>query len=729
MNPRKKKKSPLTPFSLLAPIMMGAVFFFLSQTVLFDKLENITLDQRIKLRTASQPQIDNRIFLIGVDDISLEKIGQWPFDRAIHAQFMQMLANGRPDVFTWDVMFDTYSGDNNSLSESDRSLADVCSLLEIPVITAAATADEETRTSAAEAARFGWNPGPEVINSDIVASPYIIAPFEELASDSHVGIVTANRHDDGVVRRIPFVVRVEDRIIPSLTLATLIHLWDLEPEKDIRIVPGEALYIESPLVRRRIPIDRQGYYTINYRYELEDMIAVQNAASYVRMVIGYRDKYLRNETGLQVPDIAGKAVFIGQVAAGLADLGRSPLTGLSPLVMTHINTMDNILKSDYLIRPGPFLTWGGFLLLAYLTFIPSAHLGFWLKSLLPLIVLGCYVGLAILLFQTANIHLALISPGLAFLFLHGVGVGKQVLEERQAKEELKDTFSAYVAPGVLNSIYDNPEALKLGGAKKDVAILFTDIRSFTSMTEVMDSEVLVAQLNEYFTEMVTCINKHGGTLHKFIGDAIMAVWGDITVTSPTIDAGRALQAAIDMRNSLALLNQKWIGENRPEFHMGVGINFGRVTAGNIGAPQRMEFTVIGDPVNLAARLESLNKKFGTEILIGESMHDLTHERFLFRSISKVQVVGKQQGVQIYEALCATDKEEESPYQLQWVQLFEEGYARFMERRFDVAARLFEACLNERPQDKTTLLLLESCRTFIKTPPGRDWNGTFEMTSK
>lgn len=689
----------------------------------------MTLDQRIKWRTANQEDIDSRLFLVGVDDISLENIGQWPFSRAIHGQFMQLLAYGRPAVFTWDVMFDTWGGPKNSLSEADAALAEACKNLEVPVITAAATAYEKTRTSAQDARSYGWDPGPETINSPIISSPYLIAPIPELGAVSHIGIVTANRHADGVVRKIPFVVRIGDRVIPSLSLATLIHLWDLDPEKDIRIVAGDAVYIDSPLIERRIPIDSEGYYRINYRYELDDMIRVGNAGSYVRMVIGYRDRYTRNRQDLQVPDISGKAVLIGQVAAGLADLGRSPLTGLSPLVMTHINTIDNILKSDYLKSPPQWLVWTAFLALAYGTLILTSPLGFWVKTTTPLLLIIVYVGLAVIAFNTGNFHLPLVAPAVAFLFLHSAGISKQVLEERRAREEMKDTFSAYVAPGILNSIYENPDSLKLGGAKKDVAILFTDIRSFTAMTEVMDSEVLVAQLNEYFTEMVGCINNHGGTLHKFIGDAIMAVWGDITDNSPTIDAGRSLQAAIDMRNSLSLLNREWQNQSRPEFHMGIGINFGRVTVGNIGAPQRMEFTVIGDSVNLAARLESLNKKFGTEILIGQSMHDLTHERFLFRSIAKVQVVGKQEGVQIYEALCPVTNEDQCPYDLQWVHLYEEGYGRYMERRFDVAVRLFEACLNDRPQDKATLLLLESSRTFQAEPPPLNWDGTFAMTSK
>jgi adenylate cyclase len=304
-----------------------------------------------------------------------------------------------------------------------------------------------------------------------------------------------------------------------------------------------------------------------------------------------------------------------------------------------------------------------------------------------------------------------------------------VLEERQAKEEMRRTFSAYVAPGIIDSIYDDPDKLQLGGAKKDVSILFTDIRSFTTMTENMDSEILVAQLNEYFEQMVDAIMSHQGTLHKFIGDAIMAVWGDIKYAGPTLDAGQALSAALAMRHRLSQLNRQWTGESRPEFRMGMGINYGQVVVGNIGAPQRMEFTVIGDAVNLAARLESLNKQFGTEILVGESIYDLAHERFNFRFAGKVQVKGKGTGVSIYEVLCEKGSENESPYDLKWVQLYEEAFTRFNERRYDVATRLFEACLNDYPDDTLSSMWLDYSRYFIETPPPEDWDGTIEMTSK
>ncbi|MGF1678461.1 MAG: CHASE2 domain-containing protein [Candidatus Methylacidiphilales bacterium] len=725
----QNQNKPFSAFYLLAPLLSAALFGLLSTTTILERLENLTLDQRIQIRHMHQESLDPRIFLVGVDDISLEKIGRWPFQRKAHAQLMYTLSHGRPSVFAWDVMFDTYSGANNSVSEDDAFMASACQLLNVPVITAAATTDYVTRTDKAQAESMGWDPGPLVINSSIVESPYLIAPIPELAAHSKVGIVTANRHEDGVVRRIPFVIRTGNRILPSLSLAAIIELWQLNPEQHIRIVPGDAVYIDSPLVKRRIPIDINGYYHINYRYEVEDMLRVETAVSYITILAGYHKKYIDNQSSFKVPDLDGKIILIGQVAAGLADIGRSPLTGLSPLVMTHVNVIDNVLKSDYLILPPAWAVWLGFLIVGYATLILPRNLDFWLKMLIPVVVLALYIGLSVLLFSNINLDLPLAAPGLAFVVLHISVIGRQVLDERRAREELRTTFSAYVAPGILNSIYQNPDALKLGGSKKDVAILFTDIRSFTSMTEVMDSEVLVAQLNEYFTEMVGCINNHGGTLHKFIGDAIMAVWGDISNNSPTLDAGRALQAAIDMRNALTGLNRIWIDQSRPEFKMGIGINFGRVTCGNIGAPQRMEFTVIGDSVNLSARLESLTKKFGVEILVGESMYDLTHERFLFRSIARVQVVGKQEGVQIYEPLCETGKEEQSPYDMNWVRLYEEGYTRYMERRFDVAIRLFEACLNEQPHNKATLILLESARLFQSNPPPKSWNGTFEMTSK
>lgn len=731
-------------FNLVAPLILALIFFLLNETVFMERLENMTLDTRIRMRAESQPLPDERVLLIAIEESSEERLGRFPWSRDVYAQFIQTTQLSNPAVYTFDIFFPTYTGTETDdipdslASRADLLFAQACENTEIPTIMGVMQikpedADRGSGRELEKGMRLGWPAPLDISNSNLKASERVDMSYPELLRVSNSGLVNAEPHADGIVRKLPLVALVRspdgDQIVPSLSLQALIQYWKLDPAQHLRIVPGDAVYIDSPTVQRRIPINHEGEYAVNWRHGLESYIERSQAVPFFAMLRGY---FLLHSEGTRepgLPEIEDRILVFGQTAIGMADMAESPFAPRSPLPIVHMNLIDNILNEDYLRLPSAWLTWGGFLVLAYLTLIPTARLGFWLKSIIPVAVLALYLPVCWFAFMSGNLHLEIVAPGMAFFILHVGAVGRQVLEERQAKEEMRRTFSAYVAPGIIDSIYENPDKLQLGGAKKDVAILFTDIRSFTTMTENMDSEVLVAQLNEYFEQMVDGIMSHQGTLHKFIGDAIMAVWGDIKYAGPTVDAGQALSASLAMRKSLTLLNQRWVTEGRPEFHMGVGLNYGQVVVGNIGAPQRMEFTVIGDAVNLAARLESLNKQFGTEILVGDSIYNLTHERFIFRFAGRVQVKGKGVSVPIYEALCEVGREADSPYDLKWIQLYEEAYARFDERRYDVAARLFEACLNDYPTDTLSTMMLDTSRHFIDSPPPEDWDGSFEMTSK
>ncbi|MEO0454494.1 MAG: adenylate/guanylate cyclase domain-containing protein, partial [Verrucomicrobiota bacterium] len=705
--PQKSTGRAFSWYNLFAPIVLAILSLLLSGFVFMEILENMTLDQRIRLRAADQAAPDSRLMLIAIEESSEDVLGRWPWGRDVHAEFLQIVNPAKPAVYTFDVIFPTYTvtANNNdsgiaTASVADLAFADACKSLNVPVVLGAvqireSDLDRKFGQSIDVDTKLGWPASIEITNSDFNSADKVEISYSELLAHTASGLVNADPHSDGVVREIDMVAIIEtpgvDQVVPSLALQTLIQFWKLDPAQHIRVVPGEAVYIDSPVVQRRIPINEKGRYAVNYRHSLKEYIDTNSAVSFIGVLQGYYELNFENNRLNNLPEIENKILLLGQTAVGMADMAESPFSPRAPLPMVHMNVLDNILNEDYMMKPPDWLTWLAFILIAYATLLPTARLGFWLKVIIPFIVLLIYLPVSYLAFELSSIHLEVVAPGLAFFILHVGSIGKQVLEERKAKEEMKRTFSAYVAPGIIDSIYSDPDKLQLGGAKKEVTILFTDIRSFTTMTENMDSEVLVAQLNEYFAEMVDSIMTQQGTLHKFIGDAIMAVWGDIKYSGPTIDAGLGLSSSLEMRNRLRKLNQSWKAEGRPEFHMGIGLNFGQVVVGNIGAPQRMEFTVIGDAVNLAARLESLNKQFGTEILVGESIYNLTHERFAFRFAGNIQVKGKGVAVPVYEALYEIGKENESPYSVEWIQLYSEATTRYFERRFDVAARLYEAC--------------------------------------
>ena len=246
------------------------------------------------------------------------------------------------------------------------------------------------------------------------------------------------------------------------------------------------------------------------------------------------------------------------------------------------------------------------------------------------------------------------------------------------------------------------------------------------MTETSDADKLVAQLNEYFLEMVGTVLKEGGTLQKFIGDAIMAAWGDTHSESLETDAQRAVSAALQMRGALAKLNERWKNEkDRPKLSIGIGVNHGDVIVGNIGHPQRMEFTVLGDGVNLAARLESATKQFHADILIGEQTEQLTREKFIFRTVDLLTVKGKTKPVEVFALL--NDRSQPAPA---WLEKYEGAVKLYRNRKFGEAARLFETARKEIGiKDYLCEMYIERCEVYLEEPPPTDWDGSYTLTEK
>jgi len=716
-------------YEWLAPPVVAGAMLLLGLFPFFERVENLLVDQRIQSRAQNQAPPDPRVLFITIDDAGIEAIGRWPWPRHVHGDFSQLAALGRPSVIVWDLLMDAPSvaDDDAHLVDSIRQsgVSTVFGIVALP----APGASRPTGPTTADAA-LGWPLPAGASLSSIPAAGDAIASFPALRNITRSGLVNAEPGADGVIRRLPMVMRYKDRLLPSLGLAALMEYWKLDPSQ-VRIVPGDAIYLESSVVRRRIPVDEACTFLVNYRYETTDLSTASppRSLSYLLLLRSLMARHVENRTDVPVPDLREKILLIGQSSTALSDVGPSPRSEQSPRPLMHINLIDNVLKEDYLRTAPASAVWGGFILLGWASLFLLRRAGFWLTATAPLVLVAGYVAAAFLAFTHASLLLPVLGPALGFTAIHIGAIGSQVLREQMARRTLRNAFSAYVSPAVLESIYKNPGQLQLGGASREVAILFADIRSFTSMTEAMDAQQLVRQLNEYFAVMVARINDHHGSLHKYIGDAIMAVWGDVTNDGPGIDAGQALRAALSMRAAASTLNQRWEDQDRPAFRIGIGLNHGRVIAGNIGAPQRVEYTVVGDAVNLASRIEGLTKKFALPLVVGESIHDLAHERFAFRPLSKVRVAGKVIPVRVYEPLYELGREKDCPYDLEWVRLYSEAYSRFEERRWEVAARLFEACLQGNPADQPTNMLLELCRELVNNPPPPEWDGVFEFESK
>jgi adenylate cyclase len=271
----------------------------------------------------------------------------------------------------------------------------------------------------------------------------------------------------------------------------------------------------------------------------------------------------------------------------------------------------------------------------------------------------------------------------------------------------------------------DPEKLKLGGEKKDLTVLFSDIRGFTSISEHMTPERLVKFLNEYLTKMTDMVFKYDGLLDKYMGDAIMAIWG-----APLDQSDHPLRAcytALEMVEELHLLQHKWATEGMPRLNIGIGINAGPMVVGNMGSERRFDYTVMGDSVNLGSRLEGLNKLYGTNIIISEMTYERVREEILGRELDLVRVKGKDQPVKIYELLSRRAKT--LPEQKALAEEFQAALGEYRNRNWETARKIFQSILERYPEDGPGRLYVERCQTLEKTPPPEDWDGVYTMTTK
>lgn len=341
-----------------------------------------------------------------------------------------------------------------------------------------------------------------------------------------------------------------------------------------------------------------------------------------------------------------------------------------------------------------------------------------------------YVALAFVFFNRSNgLLLPLVTPLLVLNFGGITTSAYDFFLERRDKRRVRRTLERYVSRDVVKELLDNPQTYfnALGGVRKPVTILFSDIRGFTTLTESADSSGLVKQLNEYFQEMVAHVFHHQGSLDKFIGDAVMAVWGNIVSHGVENDARNAVATALAMKRSLRKLNEDWKSRGMLELAFGIGINHGEVIVGNLGSSEKMELTVIGDPVNLASRLEGLTKEYHLDLLLGEQMAAFIGGTYILRTVDYVQVKGKTKPVDVFTVMGEGAAQTVSmPV---WLARYEDGVRLYRERKFSEAAAEFRECLHKAPDDYLSSMYLKRCQALIENPPDESWDGVFVMTKK
>ncbi|PYL37349.1 MAG: hypothetical protein DMF34_10730 [Verrucomicrobia bacterium] len=429
-----------------------------------------------------------------------------------------------------------------------------------------------------------------------------------------------------------------------------------------------------------------------------------------------------------------KVVIVGSSAQVAHDVSATPLGLDTPGPTLHLHAIAAALNHEFL-RATPLSL--DYAMVCGAGVLAWTLIAFVRRPLICLIALfaisAAYLGLARILYDQFGV-LAMVVPTLSTFLSSGLfGLGFEYTLERLEKLRTRRTLERYVSKNLVKEILDNPGGYysSMLGSRKPVTVLFSDLIGFTSLTERADPVVLVKQLNEYLSRMVAGVFENDGTLDKFIGDAIMAVWGNVSSRGAVEDAKAAVRTALAMRRELVTLNENWRSRGMTELGFGVGINHGDAVVGNIGSyepHERLDPTVIGDAVNLASRLEALTRIYGVDILLGEAVCDLVRDDFHLRTVARAQVKGKTEPVDVC-TLIAARNEDADLESLRWLESYEEGIRKFRERDFSQAKILFSRFLEFYPDDSLAKMYVERALEYEQKPPDEAWNAIEVFTKK
>jgi len=525
---------------------------------------------------------------------------------------------------------------------------------------------------------------------------------------------------DGTLRKTLFMIRYQEDFFPSLDLQTLRQYEDI-PDQQI------AAYISADGLERI----QFGSHEI---HPWEDGTALIN---YVGPYHSYPHYSMADVLFPQLPPgtFRDKIVLVGGTALAIGDSRNTPFQKQGAGYMgveVHANVIDNLLHSNEPHRT--FLIRGfreelvdiGFIILF------GAGLGLWFGRCRPLvatatavIVLGLFMCFVYFSFAYFGRWFSFVVPSITLVLSYLSATSFRVVSEEREKLRIRKSFSQYLAPGVIALIEKDPQKyIRPGGEVKELTIMFSDIRDFTTLSEGMSPDDLVLLLNEYFGAMTDILYQHFGTLDKYIGDAIMAFWGS---PLPQEDhAFRACSAALQMVARLEELNRDWHAHGRPEIAIGIGLNTGPVNVGNMGSDKRLAWTVMGDNVNLASRLEGMTKQYRTSVIIGETTCAQVKDQFVAREVDKIRVKGKKHPVTIYELLAPLS--EAGPYEALLTD-YNQAMDCYRTRNWTEAAGKFGPIMVAHPLDGPTQVLLQRCLEFMVEPPPDDWDFVYEMKSK
>ncbi|MBW1998082.1 MAG: adenylate/guanylate cyclase domain-containing protein [Deltaproteobacteria bacterium] len=742
--------------SLLTLLLTAMVLsLFVVKVPILDLVELKTYDLRFRSRKAKKPLTP--IALAVIDEKSLDIEGQWPWPRAKIARLIRILSEDGAKVIGFDICFAEPDKNNSlelirQLEEKIRSYEIDHPLLKDFISGRKRSADNDlTLARAIREAEAKVVLGhffymsPDFLDYDIGQGeieerlhriensryPIVLLPkgteiqdpfAHAYAPETNIRVLSdvadssgyfnmISDPEDGVLRRMELIIKCGKDLYAPLSVQVLWNFLD-RPTLLVRVAEYgiEGIQIGETFV----PTDERGRLLINYlgpeetftRYPISDIL---------------NGRFPRGT-------FKDKIVLVGSTAIGLYDIRNTPVSssGEYPGLEVHATIIDNILREDFLHKP----EWAkayDVLVILFLGLISGvivsrtrALKGFFLAT-------GLFISYALLnrlLFASHGIWLNLVYPLLALVLVYVCLTVFRYFTEERERRKIGGAFNQYVSKHVVSEMLKNPERLRLGGDKKELSVLFSDIRGFTTISETMPTEELVQVLNEYLTSMTEIVFRHEGTLDKYMGDALMAIFG--APLDQFDHPIRACASALDMTSELARLNDRWVKEGKIPLEIGIGINTGIMMVGNMGSVHRFDYTVIGDAVNLASRLEAANKNYRTNILISESTYEKVKSHFECLELDSVRVKGKVEPVRIYHLM---GRKGSVPWDPEAIQGFHAALEKYKERRWDEAVELFQEVVERAPGLHASHLYIKRCLDLKSNPPPPEWDGVFTMAMK
>lgn len=723
----------LTRFGLA--LGTGVMIIALTQIPVFrlgvvQRLELSTIDYRFHFRgTIAAVKDSPHVVIVEISEDAFRSLPErFPWPRSYYARLLRNLKAAGASAVGIDLLFsspDSYSPAN------DSAMAAAIRETGIAVLAGKREADNESYRLTSGSEDFG--------NVFYYVNPYM-------------GLVNIRNDVDGVYRtyNTMFVVDSADTEvrIPTLAFAVL--------NKAMQRLPFD---VPAPLrdgfmyAGRTIPRYDAGSFLINYagpngtfpHIKFQDVLDDETLTTLDEKKLGEEINTFSDPSYGYLSDgtFKDKIVLVGVTVPEYKDLFPVPLArgaqkrdNLMYGVEIHANVIESILRNSFLRMESPFVEAIATMLLVLVTFIVTSlsrdlktryHLLVGLLGVLfTLAEIVIIVGGALFVFVEFNYVISVVSAVLAVLGGYVMSTSYHLVSERKERMLIKSMFSTYVNPSLVDELVAHPERLVLGGRREELTVLFSDIEGFTAMSEHLSPESLVGILNEYFSVMSALIFQNDGTLDKYEGDAVMAFWG---APLPQKDhALRACTTALQMQQSLVQLNAEWTKLGRLPLRVRIGLNTGEMVVGNMGAVGKFAYTVIGDSVNLASRLEGANREYGTGIMVSHRTFELVSDRIFGRELDRIAVKGRREPVQVYELMGM--KETDSAAELeQFLGYFAEGVAGYFSRRWTDAGKAFEAALALRPDDYPARLHLERIRAYQQQPPADDWDGVFVMKTK